>query len=298
MRLLLAGANGQTGRELVRVAKDRKIEASGMSHDRFDLTDPAKMKNRLEELRPDIVINAAAFTDVDGAEKQPEAARAVNRDGAAALARLCHRLGAPLIHISTDYVFDGNSDRPYLETDPPAPLGIYGRSKMEGESALALELKEHIIVRTSWVYGVYGRNFLKTMIALGRERAEIGVVSDQSGCPTAAHDLAGALLDLAAGIVHKNMEAWGIYHYRGQGQTTWYDFAVRIFELAARHEHFRLERVRPIGTADYPTPAARPRYSVLDCAKIERVFGLTAPPWEKSLAEVIERLYPTLAESK
>ena len=213
------------------------------------------------------VINAAAYTAVDRAESGSEAAFAVNREGPAHLADRCRKRGIPLIHVSTDYVFDGEKGKPYVEEDPIAPLGVYGKSKAAGEAEVRQRLPEHIIVRTAWLVGVHGHNFVKNMLRLGRERETLKVVSDQQGCPTFAADLADAILVMAKQAEIRKLVPWGTYHYCGRGETTWHGFAEAIFEIAGQYEKFALKNLLPISTAEYPTPVKRPANSVLDCTK-------------------------------
>ena len=206
------------------------------------------------------VINAAAYTAVDKAESEPEAAIAVNRDGASHIAEACARTGVPLIHLSTDYVFDGRAvGHAYREEDPIAPVSVYGASKAEGDQAVRDATPRHAIVRTAWVYSPHGQNFVKTMLRLGRERPELGIVADQHGCPTAASDIAGTLVAMAVRMAEPNGggDLYGTFHFSGTGPTTWFGFAQEIFRLAARHGH-PVPMLRPIATTDYPTPAARP----------------------------------------
>ncbi|EWY42528.1 dTDP-4-dehydrorhamnose reductase [Skermanella stibiiresistens SB22] len=239
-----------------------------------------------------VVINAAAHTAVDRAESEPEAAIAVNRDGARHIAEACARRGAPLIHLSTDYVFDGRAvGHAYREDDPIAPVSVYGASKAEGDQAVRDATSRHAIVRTAWVYGAHGQNFVKTMLRLGRERPELGIVADQHGCPSAAADIADALVAMAVRMAEPGARAdlHGTFHFTGTGSTTWYGFAQEIFRLAARHGH-PVPVLRPITTTDYPTPAARPANSVLDCSRLRATFGIAAPPWRDSLATCVARL--------
>jgi dTDP-4-dehydrorhamnose reductase len=238
-----------------------------------------------------VVINAAAYTAVDRAESEPEVAIAVNRDGAAHIAQACARHGLPLIHLSTDYVFDGRAvGHAYREDDPIAPVSVYGASKAEGEQAVRDATGRHAIVRTSWVYSPHGQNFVKTMLRLGRERSELGIVADQHGCPTAAADIADALVIMAVRMTRSGDAAvaglYGTFHFSGTGPTTWYGFAQEIFKQAA-HDVRPAPTLRPIATADYPTPAARPGNSVLDCSRLHAIYGITAPPWQESLATCI-----------
>jgi dTDP-4-dehydrorhamnose reductase len=206
----------------------------------------------------------------------------VNRDGAENLAAACSQAAIPLIHVSTDYVFDGRGTRPYREEDPVSPLNAYGRSKAEGEDRIRARHPEHVILRTSWLYATHGRNFLTTMLRLGRERDTLSVVNDRVGCPTWARDLARAILQIAEALP-RTPSPWGTYHCSNQGQTTWYGFAEAIFELAPQALALRVQNVHPISTEDYPTPAARPPYSVLNCARIHRSFGISLPPWRESV---------------
>lgn len=291
MKILLTGAGGQLGRELMEQGPVRGLEFLAPPHGRLDITDRAAVEALIGAGGPDLAVNAAAYTAVDEAESHPDLALAVNRDGPANLAAACARAGVPLVHLSTDYVFDGQGTRPYGETDPTGPLGVYGRSKAEGEDRVRERLAEHLIVRTAWLYGVYGRNFVKTMLGLGRERTVLKVVNDQQGCPTYAADLAGVLIDVALGLGRGKGPAWGTYHWCGLGVTTWYELARTVFSEAARHETFRLERIEPIPTSEYPTPAARPAYSALDSSRLFAWLGRNPPPWRESLARMIARYY-------
>jgi dTDP-4-dehydrorhamnose reductase len=242
--------------------------------------------------RPDLAINLAAYTAVDRAESEAEAAWAVNCTGAMHIAAGCADRGIPLVHLSTDYVFDGYKDGPYREDDPVNPLGVYGASKEAGERAVREALRRHIILRTSWVYGAFGQNFVKTMLRLGAERETLRVVADQHGCPTAAADIASALVALAQQVA-AGEERWGTYHFAGAGATTWHGFAEAIFDLALPYRG-RRPRVEPIATEQYPTPARRPRNSVLDCSKIADAFGIRPAPWRPALAAVIRELLQPL----
>ncbi|MGQ3031182.1 MAG: dTDP-4-dehydrorhamnose reductase, partial [Ferrovibrionaceae bacterium] len=236
-------------------------------------------------MKPGVVVNAAAYTAVDKAESDADQAFLVNRDGPAALARAAAAVGAPLIHVSTDYVFDGTKDGAYTEDDPVAPVSVYGRSKEAGERAVREAAERHVILRTAWVYSPFGNNFVKTMLRLGAEREELRVVADQRGCPTAAADIAAAIVRLA-GADH----GWGTYHYSGAGPTTWHGFAEAIFAGAAARGAKVPARVTAIGTADYPTPAVRPANSVLDCSRIDRVHGIVARNWREALEDCLDAL--------
>jgi dTDP-4-dehydrorhamnose reductase len=289
MKLLLLGAAGQIGHELCRRIWPADYRIAGVDRAEVDIARLEAVADALRQERPDIVINAAAYTAVDRAESEPGRAFAVNRDGAAHVAAACRALDAPLIHYSTDYVFDGSKPGPYREEDPVEPLGVYGRSKAEGEAAIRAVLPRHLILRTSWVFGVHGANFVKTMLRLARERDEIAVVADQTGSPTSAADIAGAIARIAQHIGAGNT-VWGTYHFAGAGAVTWHGFAEAIFELAAPWRG-PPPRVEAIATADYPTPARRPANSVLDCARIGRAFGIEPRPWRAALAETIAELY-------
>jgi dTDP-4-dehydrorhamnose reductase len=224
---------------------------------------------------------------------EPEAALAVNRDGVAHLAVLCREAGLPLLHVSTDYVFDGAAARPYGEEDLAGPLGMYGRSKWEGEEAVRGCHQEHVIVRTAWLYGCHGRNFVKTMLRVAQEREVLRVVDDQYGCPTWSRDVAEALVTICRRIAQdRDRVPWGTYHFCGAGQTTWYGFAQAIIAAARAYEPLRVQEVVPIPTSAYPTPAKRPAYSVLDCSKVQAVFGITPRPWRASLHDCLRELYP------
>jgi dTDP-4-dehydrorhamnose reductase len=287
MKILLTGAHGQVGWELTRRGRNRGFVVEATDVDVFDITDPRAVKEKVCRQGWALVVNCAAYTAVDRAESEPEIALAVNRDGPAHLAAACGKARIPLIHISTDYVFDGSKQGPYRETDPVAPLGVYGRSKAEGEREVRSRLPEHIILRTSWVYGIHGQNFVKTMLRLGQERRVLRVVNDQRGCPTNAADLAEVILAIA-GRCDRN--PWGTYHYSGKGMTTWHGFAEAIFTEARKYTSLLVERVEPIPSSQYPTPAKRPSNSVLDCSLFTRTFGIEPRPWRESLAEVIHGL--------
>jgi dTDP-4-dehydrorhamnose reductase len=289
--IAIIGSNGQLGWELVKRARQSGIVVLALDYPEIDIRDPASIDGRIDFSKIDLVINAAAYTAVDKAESEPEMAFAVNREGPANLADRCRDRRIPLIHVSTDYVFDGTKQGPYVEEDPIAPLGVYGKSKAAGEAVLRQRLPEHLIVRTAWLCGIHGHNFVKTILRLGRDRATLKVVSDQSGCPTFAADLADAILKMASQVEIGKLVPWGTYHYCGRGETTWHGFAEAIFEIAEQYETFTVKLVMPISTAEYPTPVRRPANSVLDCSKIERQLGIRSRPWKESLAEMIRRLY-------
>jgi dTDP-4-dehydrorhamnose reductase len=291
MRLLIFGSNGQLGHDLELQARTRGWETAGADLPACDITRADSVAHAFEGADCiDAVINAAAYTAVDAAESNPDTAFSVNRDAVALLAEACRQRALPLIHVSTDYVFDGLKTSPYLPTDPVNPQGVYGRSKAEGEEALRRHWERHVMVRTSWLFGLHGANFVKTMLRLGRERDTLRVVDDQVGCPTYAYDLAGALLDIA-GHVSQHGDAWGTYHFCNDVAVTWYAFTRRILALARTYERLRVAEILPILTAHYPLPAPRPPYSVLDCTSLEERFGISRRPWEEGLKELLADLH-------
>jgi dTDP-4-dehydrorhamnose reductase len=276
--ILVFGGNGQLGQELARAGAQRRVPLVGLGRSETDIADAAAIARAIAQHRPQLVVNAAAYTKVDLAETEVEAARLGNEIGPGLLAKACADAGVPLVHISTDYVFDGTKSGPYVETDPVAPTGSYGRSKAAGEAAVRAANPHHVIIRTAWVYGAFGNNFLKTMLRLAATRDELRVVADQRGCPTSTADLADAILGIAPRLI-AGEDLWGTYHFAGSGVTTWHGFASRIVAAQAPLTG-RTPRVTPITSADYPTPARRPANSALDCGKFARVFGIHARPWE------------------
>lgn len=293
MRVLVFGAAGQVGREVCRAAWPRSCEVSPLDRSAIDITNAAAVGAVIAQQRPDLVINLAAYTAVDRAESEPETAWAVNCAGAAHIAAACGDTAVPLIHLSTDYVFDGRKADPYREEDAVGPLCVYGCSKEAGERAVRAAVAHHIILRTAWVYGAHGTNFVKTMLRLGAERPLLRVVADQCGCPTAAADIAAALI-VIAGHVEAGEARWGTFHFAGAGSVSWHGFANEIFDLAApRIGAWPLgskPRVERITTDQYPTPARRPMNSVLDCRKITEAFGISPQPWRTSLTAVVREL--------
>lgn len=290
MKVLLTGAGGQVGWEIVRRAAARGVVLEARTRGELDITRSEAVQATIRQVRPDLLINAAGYTKVDQAESEPDAAFRANRTGPALLAECCADAGIPMIHLSTDYVFDGTKGAAYSEMDPISPLGVYGISKADGEAAVQERLSRHIILRTSWVYGAHGGNFVKTMLRLGRERDRLRVVSDQSGCPTAAADIADTLLILAGHMETGDSIPWGTYHYCGKGIVTWYGFAVEIFRIAGRHGYGPTPEISPIPSSEYPTPGRRPSYSALDTREITRVFDIHPRPWQESLEEVVREL--------
>jgi dTDP-4-dehydrorhamnose reductase len=255
----------------------------------FDFDRPETIAAACRAADPWLVVNAAAYTAVDAAETDEAAAMRANRDGPAELARFCAAAGIPLIHVSTDYVYDGQKPSAYVESDPTAPASVYGVSKLAGEQAVLASGARAIILRTAWVYGATGRNFVRTMLNLALTRDSLRVVADQHGCPTAAADLAAVILAIASRIEAEGwQDAWaGVFHAAGSGETTWHGLAIAVFEAAARHGAKVPASVVPIATADYPTPASRPANSRLDCTRLATVFGIRLPDWRESLARTV-----------
>lgn len=288
VRILVLGTVGQLATELRRTF-GAPAELELWPAERVELADEAAVRGLLERARPDVVINAAAYTAVDKAEQEPERAFAVNEQGPRTLASYCHAAGACLVHVSTDYVFDGRKASPYLEDDAIGPLNVYGRSKWAGEQAIRAELEQHLILRTSWVFSAHGQNFVKTMLRLGQDRTEVRVVADQYGRPTPAHDLAEAIWHIVRARAQGAGTPWGTYHFAGEGTATWKDLAEAVFALAESQTGKHVT-VTPISTADYPTPAQRPRSSVLDSTRFASAFGRTPQPWQVGLKRVVDEL--------
>jgi dTDP-4-dehydrorhamnose reductase len=279
VKILLTGRDGQVGWELARLLPALGV-VEAFSRAELDLADPDQIVERVRAVKPDVIVNAAAYTAVDKAETDREQAMLVNAAGPGFLAAEAQARGALLVHYSTDYVFDGTKTSPYVETDPTNPLSVYGQSKLAGERAIQAVGGRHLIFRTSWVYAARGRNFLLTMLKLGREKPVLRVVDDQRGAPTWAQDIAATTVEL----LRRRDLASGIYHLTAGGETTWCGFAREIFRLAGI-----ATPVEPITTADYPTPARRPAYSVLSNGKLERTFGLAMPEWRGSLERCLKQ---------
>lgn len=289
MRILVVGRNGQLARSLMeKPLANVTVVARGRPE--IDLEKPETITAAIKQTAPDIVVNAAAYNNVDQAESEETRAFAVNADGAGALGSAAAEAGVPVIHVSTDYVYDGTKQTPYVETDQPKPLGAYGRSKLAGEVLLAAAQPRHIILRTAWVHSPFGRNFVKTMLNLAAEHSEIRVVADQFGNPTYAPHLAAAIEAIAEQIVSASGEPpWGIYHAASIGETSWHGLAAKVFEEAQQHG-FRSPRLVPITTSEYPTPARRPANSRLDCGRLAETFGVTLPHWTEGVADVVPKL--------
>ncbi|BDV32977.1 dTDP-4-dehydrorhamnose reductase [Methylocystis iwaonis] len=292
LRLAVTGLKGQVVSALIeRAPKDVEIIALGRPQ--FDLEMRTAVLAGLRHARCNAIINAAAYTAVDKAESEPDLAMRINGEGAGHVAEAAAELGVPLLHLSTDYVFDGALGRPYREDDPTGPTGAYGRSKLLGEEKIAATHGDHAILRTAWVYSPYGANFVKTMLRLGESRDEISVVADQLGNPTSAIDIADALVLIARRLVSDNSTSLrGIFHLTGQGDASWADMAEATFAAAERYGR-KPVRVARITTADYPTPARRPANSRLDNEKLAARYGVTLPPWRESLENCVARLRRT-----
>ena len=286
-RVLVTGARGQVGHDVAALLEGR-AEVAAHGRESLDLEKPDDIRWCVRDTKPDVIVNAAAYTAVDRAESEEERARAVNAIAPGILAEEAKRAGALLIHYSTDYVFDGELDRPYVETDAPRPLGAYGRTKLEGERAVAAAAGRFLILRTSWVYAPRGRNFMLTMLRFAAERDELRVVDDQRGAPTSSLQLAR----VTAQLFDAARETSGIYHATASGATTWFGFAQAIFEARRRTlgDALRMPKLVPIATADYPTPAKRPKNSVLSNAKLDNVFGVRLGDWREGLEETLEAL--------
>jgi len=282
---LLIGSNGQLGKELQKILPSYGNLIS-VERPTIDLAQPDTLRNVIRSKQPQIIINAAAYTAVDKAESEPELASAINAIAPLIIAQESQKLGACLIHLSTDYVFDGNGCSPYQETDATNPLSVYGKTKLAGEEAIQETCAHHLIIRTAWVYGAFGKsNFVKTMLRLGAERQEIRVVADQIGSPTWAKDIAAVIAQM---IPQLTPEINGIYHYTNSGVASWYDFAVAIFEEAQQLGFpLKVERIVPITTIEYPTAARRPAYSVLACGKISAIRGTYPAHWRQRLRQML-----------
>lgn len=287
-RLLVFGGSGQVGRALVE-ATSESCEAVSLSHAEADICNAAAVADAIRRYRPTSVVNAAGYTNVDMAEAEPDLAFHVNCDGARIVAERTAAAGVPIVHLSTDYVFDGRSRIPYTESDRTGPLGIYGQSKEAGERAVKDSAPKHVILRTSWIYSPFGINFVSTTLHLAAERSKIRVVDDQTGCPTAAADIATTILAITKHMARENFNDWGIYHYAGADPVTWYGFARLIFEEAVKFRA-KVPRLEPISSAKFQAPAPRPAYSVLNTAKLERVFDIRPRSLRVSLLECLDRL--------
>ena len=286
MRVLVTGAGGQVGQELQRVSWPEGTLVAAYTHREFDIADGAAVAKMI--VRPlDVVINAAAYTAVDRAETDREGAARINAEAPGLIAQSCSAEGIPLIHLSTDYVFDGAKRSPYVEDDATRPLNHYGATKLDGEKAVRRELRQHVIVRTASVVSEFGANFVKTMLRLGAERDSLQIVSDQTSSPTAASSIAEAIMHIADEIVHRGRpELWGTYHFCGQPAVTWKEFAQAIFGIASSFGRSAPELLS-IRAEQYPAAAKRPMYSAMDCRRIQQMLGIQAPSWAARLPIII-----------
>jgi dTDP-4-dehydrorhamnose reductase len=291
VRVAVTGREGQVARSLAERAAGSDVEIVSIGRPELDLAGPEEaIIDALEAAEPDVIVSAAAYTQVDKAESEPELALAVNEAGPRAVARAARELGVPLVHLSTDYVFDGAKAAPYVEEDPTNPTGVYGASKLAGERAVLTEQPNSAVLRTAWVYSPFGANFVKTMLRLARDREEVGVVADQRGNPTSAVDIADGILRVAANLHGSDdPEFRGLFHMTARGEASWAEFAEAIFAASAAAGG-PVVRVRHIATADYPTPARRPANSRLDSSKLSRVHGVRLPDWRPSVKDTVSRL--------
>ncbi len=286
MRVLITGCNGQVGHCLTERLKN-KAEILALDYEGLDITDPMAVNKAVADFKPDYIMNAAAHTAVDRAEQEVELSNAINRDGPQYLAQAAQKINAVILHISTDYVFDGTGDKPYAETDNTGPQGVYGQTKLAGELAVAQSCEKHLILRTAWVFGEHGNNFVKTMLLLAQTRDELNIVGDQFGGPTYAGDIADALIAMVECIEQGQQPAWGVYHFAGMPYASWYEFAAKIFQLAeTKGVLAKQPKIASIPTSAYPTPAKRPANSRLDCSKISTQFGIQPSDWVTALDKI------------
>lgn len=289
MTILLTGANGQLGQDIVALAKKEKFALHAYTRQQLDITQAEQVQALIKALRPQYIINAAAYTHVDQAEAEEKLAFAVNALGPRYLAESAREFDIPLLHISTDYVFDGRKKTAYLEDDQPNPLSIYGQSKLAGETFIRQTWHKHIILRVSWVFGRYGHNFVKSMLQLMKEKSELSIVCDQYGGPTYAGDIAETLLKIIDAL-QKGDDRWGIYHYSGLPMTNWQQFACSILEKAQQSHHLATKSILPIPASQYTRPASRPQNSKLVSDKINQLFNIQPKNWQDGLREVIKSL--------
>lgn len=286
MRVLITGCKGQVGYCLTERLKD-KVDILALDYEGLDITDEQAVNKTVSDFKPDYIINAAAHTAVDRAEVEIELSNAINRDGPRYLAEAAQQVNAVILHISTDYVFDGEGEKPYLESDQTAPQGVYGQSKLAGELAVAQSCPKHLILRTAWVFGEHGNNFVKTMLRLAQTRDNLSIVGDQFGGPTYAGDIADALIAMIEYIEKGHTPKWGTYHFSGMPYVSWYDFAAKIFQLAESKGVLNKQPLlSSIPTSAYPTQTKRPANSRLDCRNIENNFGIKPSDWCSALENI------------
>ncbi len=290
MKILLIGSQGRLGYEILKICKTNKSAHALFNPPDFDITCKKSVFNKINKINPDIVINASGFTDVDLAEREPNKSYRVNRDGPGYLATACYETKSKLIHFSTDYVFNGKTNEPYSENDLISPLSVYGKSKAAGETKVRDRLSEHIIIRTSWLYSSHKNCFVHKIIKLANEQKTLQVVNDQYGCPTFSKDLADTVLIILNLIESKEIK-WGTYHYCGKDPITWFQFALRIIELAKRYKTLKVNEILPISTKEYHSIVERPSYSVLNCSLIEKEFNIKRRPFQESLKEMVDQYF-------
>ena len=297
-RILLLGGSGQVGQELNRLSKLAGITCIAPSSSKVDIADEQAVLACVENSLPlDFVVNASAYTAVDKAESEQELAYKVNAIGPGLLAKACAENDIPLVHISTDYVFDGEADTPYTETSPVNPINVYGASKLQGDLHVLENCPHSIILRTAWVFGSHGTNFVKTMLKLGQTRTELNVVSDQIGCPTEASYIASAIMEIIKLVQAGNIDSWGLYNFSGSGHTDWASFAAAIFSHVQRIDpDYPTVKVNAISTAEYPVDAMRPAYTVLDCTKIMQAFGVVSEDWHSMLETSLPTIYQAVLD--
>ena len=289
MNILITGAKGQVGTELVTEAAKRGHEVHGFGSRELDISDYEQVNNTVQKINPDVIINAAAYTAVDKAETEHELAYAVNSQGSENLAKACKAQNIPLLHISTDYVYDGEKQSPYQETDQPNPTGVYGASKLEGDQKIEKNWHKHIIIRVSWVFGRYGNNFVKTMLRLSEQRDELSIVDDQYGAPTSAKAISHCLLDILAHQQFNQPDCpWGTYNLQSDPGVTWYGFAQEIFQQAKQSGIINKDmKLNPIPSSQFPTPVKRPANSKLDGKKLHKKFNISTLHWKNDLSDML-----------
>ena len=289
MRVLVLGARGQLGQCLFEKANEFDFEFIFAAREDIDITNFTETRIKINSINPKVIINASAYTNVDKAEINSELADLVNRLAVDNIAKLSNELNIWLIHISTDYVFDGCSNEAYRESDQSNPLSVYGKSKLDGENVIKNSHNKYIILRSSWIYSQYGSNFLKTVLRLGSEKEQIKIVNDQFGCPTFGIDLAETILSIVK-LIRADSVFSGIYHFCGSSFCSWYDFAIKIMEGVGEHKNFKLRKVEPISSSAFECLATRPSYSVLDCSKINNVFSIPVPNWHNGISRTLQKL--------
>ena len=288
MKILVLGCKGQLGRCLNDQLVNTDHEVIYTSREQIDIADFEATKSKILEFSPDLIINATAYTAVDKAEEEKKIANLINHLAVRNIANICNQLGCWLIHVSTDYVFDGNSKAPYKEDDQTNPQGAYGETKFKGELAIQASGCKYIIIRTAWVFGEYGNNFLKTMLRLGAERDELSIVGDQIGCPTYAQDIARSIVEIVPQL--NSRESNGIYHYCGDQPCSWFDFAKEIFDQLKMYDQISTPTIKAVTTEEYPTLAKRPKFSVLDNKKIQENFDIFSSDWKVGVESSLKRL--------